>query len=98
MNEHEEKTVAAFIIKEKRHRYRYLLDNNRECSKGLDRLNHCDDLDPRFIQWLGKGFDIISLLRKEGCPDQVYLISAESELDKQTLSLEQAIERTRNCG
>ncbi len=46
MNEHEEKVIAAFIVKEKQNRYRFLLNSSNpkrriEC---VNRLNHCRDL------------------------------------------------------
>lgn len=48
--EHEEKTIQAFILKEKRHRFRHLLASPEKRGPGLDRLNHCRDLDPRYAE------------------------------------------------
>lgn len=92
MNEHEEKTIVAFILRGKRHRYAYLLDNPQKRNQALDRLNHCRDLDPRYVTWLRSNTDVVGLLRQEGCPSHVYLISCADELDGRTLSLEDALE------
>ncbi len=92
MNEHEEKTVASFIVKEKRDRYKFLLNNPKKRAIGLDRLNHCSDFDPKWISWLPSNIAVTDLLRKEGSPEHVYLISDSEDLDRRTMSLEEAIE------
>ena len=92
MNEHEEKTVESFILREKRHRYKFLLDNSKKRAVELDRLNHCIDLDPKWITWLPSNAAVVDLLRKEGSPKQVYLISASEDLDGLTMFLEDAVE------
>lgn len=92
MNEHEEKTVASFIVKEKRDRYKFLLDNPKKRAVGLDRLNHCADFDPKWISWLPSNAAVSDLLRKEGSPERVYVISASDDLDGRTMSLVEAIE------
>jgi hypothetical protein len=92
MNEHEDKTVSSFILKEKRHRYRHILTTPKKRGTGLDRLNHCDDFDPRYANWLPSNADIVGILKKDGSPSQVYLISAETSLDGSTLSLPEAVE------
>lgn len=50
MNKHESATVANFILKEKRDRYAYLLDEPSKRPRAVRRLNHCKDLDPRSAQ------------------------------------------------
>jgi hypothetical protein len=92
MNEHEEKTVESFILREKRHRYKYLLDHLKKRAVELDRLNHCSDLDPRWTIWLQSNTDVVELLRNEGSPKDVYLISSSTYLDGRTMILEKAIE------
>lgn len=91
VNEHEKKTIAAFILPEKRRRYDYLLDNPKKRSAALNRLNHCKDIDPRYIQWLPSNADVGALLKHEGCPDTVYLISSASEIDGKTLPMGEAL-------
>ena len=54
MNEHEEKLVAAFIAKEKQGRYRFLLgsDDTKRRGECVSRLNHCRDLNEKYVTWL----------------------------------------------
>ena len=98
MNNHEDKTVLSFIMKEKRHRYHYILNTPKKRSKGLDRLNHCDDFVEKYIEWLSSNTDIVKILQKEGSPKQVYLISDDSELDGTMLPLAEAVEAVDMCG
>ncbi len=91
MNEHEIKTIAAFIAPQKRERWSCLLGNPRRRRAFLDGLNHLRDLDPRRAQPIRSGTDLVQLLREHGSPEMVYLISAVDELDGQTLPLSEAI-------
>lgn len=77
MNVHEEKFVAAFISKEKQDRYRFLLSgDSKRRDECLDRLNHCRDLNEKYVTWLPRdprsttrNAQIAKLLReKEGAP------------------------------
>ena len=90
MNKHEEQIVSSFILKEKRHRYRHILTTPKKRCAGLDRLNHSDDFDPKYAKWLPSNADIVEMLKKDGSPSQVYMISADSELDGNTLLLAEA--------
>ncbi len=92
MNEHEDKTVSSFILKEKRHRFRHILSMPKKRAAGLNRLNHCVDLDPKYTEWLPSNADIVGILKKAGSPSQVYLISSDSQLDGTTLPLATAVE------
>jgi len=91
MNEHEEKMISVFIAKEKRHRFRYFMDNIKTRPGELDCLNHTRVLNPRYTTWLSGKEDIVQLLRNEGCPENVYIISMEERIDKKTLPLSEAI-------
>ena len=62
MTDHEDKTVSSFILKEKRHRYRHILTTPKNRAAGLDRLNHCADLDPKHVEWLPSNADIVGML------------------------------------
>ncbi len=98
MNEHEHKTVSSFILKVKRHRYRYILTTPKKRGLGLDRLNHCADLDSQYVEWLPSNADVVGMLKKKGSPNQVYIISAASELDGTTHSLSDAVELITKYG
>ncbi len=89
----EVKFVDAFVLKQKRSRYKALLSNPRKRNKILDRLNHNADLD------FGKAIEIEPLITTlngalEGyrVGDHCWMISDHSELDGQLLPTSQAIE------
>lgn len=100
MNEHEEKTIAAFILKEKQDRYRFLLGNPdpRKRNKCLDRLNHCADLNPKYVTWLPSNADVVRLLRQEGSPKDVYIISDTEAIDGKVLPLQEAVSEAESGG
>lgn len=101
MNEHETKTIRAFFLKEKQDRYLLLLSNPKRRIEALNRLNmdyRNTDFDPRYAQWLPSNVDIAALLRKEGCPMEVYVISGAAEIDGKTLALEEALEMVTHHG
>ena len=92
MNEHEKQTISAFILKEKRPRYRLILDDPQRRASGLDRLNHCRDLDPKYVTWLRSNAAVVELLREAGSPETVYVISSTAAIDGQLLPLQAAVE------
>jgi hypothetical protein len=91
MNEHEEKPIEAFIVREKRQGYKSLLGNPKKRRAILDCLNHCHDLDERYVTWLPSNAAVEQLLRQEGSPDEVYVISDTKSVDGKTLPLDEAI-------
>ena len=98
MNEHEDRTIDAFVLRPKRARYRELLGNPKKRGRILGRLNHTPDLDPRFVQALPGSTDDPDVLRQHGSPERVYLISCTRELDGQTLPLDEAVMETEYHG
>lgn len=94
MNEHEEAVVRAFIVKEKQDRYRFLLGHaeRKRRQQGTDRLNHCRDLNPKYAKWLPSNADVTAMLRAEGSPESVYVISDTPAIDGQFMPLEAAID------
>ena len=98
MNDHESKTVDAFIVKQKRERYRSFLANPKKRVRLLDRLNHSPDLDPRFAEPLAKDADVPAILREHGSPKQVYIISCAGAIDGRTLPLDEAVRETEAHG
>jgi len=93
MNEHEDKFISSFLVKEKQDRYRFLLSSPQLKRRGeaLNRLNHCSDLNPNYVTWLPSNADVVNLLKQAGSPQQVYLISCSSSLDGKTMRLEEAV-------
>jgi hypothetical protein len=107
MNEFESQLVSAFIVKNIRDRYRFLLSSSdpRKRSQCLDRLNHCDDLDPRFITWLPRDprsvtrkLNVADLLRQRGSPESVYVMTSGRSIDGATLSLPEALHEIESAG
>ncbi len=92
MDEIEQKTIKAFIIREKQARYIYLLSTPKKRRTGVGRLNHCTDMDARYVQWLGHGTDVEAVLRSAGCPNTVYVMSSAEEIDGRTLPLKEALD------
>jgi hypothetical protein len=97
MIDHEEQTIKAFMLKERRDRYLSFLGNNKRRKEVLDRLNHCKDFDERFMQWLPSNADIVNILLKAGSPSEVYVIS-DSSLDGKIMPLSDAIHETSMTG
>ncbi len=91
----EAKFVDAFVLKQKRSRYKTFLSNPRKRNKILDRLNHNADLN------FDKAIEIKPLIKTltkvlEGYKIENYcwMISDHSEFDGQLLPTSQAIELT----
>lgn len=107
MNEHEEKFIKSFITKEKQGRYRFLLSSKElkrriEC---LDRLNHCGDFNEKRIMWLPRdprsntrNAEIADILRQNGSPEIVYVLSCSCPADGKMMPLIQAMNETTASG
>ncbi len=98
MNEHEEKTVDAFIVREKRERYKSLLSNARKRAATLARLNHFRDLDENYATWLPSNAPIEMMLRQAGSPEEVYIISSVKGIDGKLMSLDDAVHKVVASG
>jgi hypothetical protein len=106
MNVHEEKFVAAFISKEKEDRYRFLLSGDpKRRDECLDRLNHCRDLNEKYVTWLPRdprsttrNAQIAKLLREKGSPDLVYVLACSCPADASSWPLLQAMDETTKAG
>ena len=98
MNEHETKTINAFIVKEKRERYKLLLSNSKKRRVALDHLNHSHDLDEKYVTWLSSNASVERMLRHEGSPEEVYVISDTKEIDGRLMPLSEALSETFSGG
>ncbi len=99
MNEnhtHEEAVVRAFVVPARRGRWLEALADSSRRSAFLDRLNHCPDLDPRFVTPISSG--VVDLLRYRGAPSTCFVLSSSDELDGRELPLEQAIAEVERVG
>ena len=94
MNEHELKTIDAFIVKEKRDRYKSLLGNPKKRDSILYHLNHFRDLDEKYVTWLPSNAPVEQLLRQERSLEMVYVISYTNDIDGKLFPLGEALSQT----
>lgn len=95
---HEVAFVRAFVVSARRGRWLEALADPARRSVFLDRLNHCPDLDPRFVTSVASAAEVVGLLRSCGAPATCYVLSAADELDGRELSLEQAVAEAERAG
>ncbi|HYH63300.1 MAG TPA: hypothetical protein VD866_01235 [Urbifossiella sp.] len=95
---HEEAVVRAFVVSARRGRWLEALTDPARRSRFLDRLNHCPDLDPRFVTTVPSGAEVVGLLRSRGAPATCHVLSAADELDGRELPLEQAVAEAEKAG
>ena len=97
--EQEEAFIGAFIVPERRERYRLLLASPRQRRKVLDRLNHRLDFIPSLAWQIPGGSHslegVVRLLNERGVKDSdaVYIFSDVGDLDCQCLPMLQAVEK-----
>jgi hypothetical protein len=97
MHPAEEAVVRAFIAPHRRPRWLKLLGSPRR-RQFLDRLNHCADLDPRYIHPLGSGADAVALLRSHGAPSGCYVLSDTIAIDGREMPLAEALAEAETAG
>ena len=96
--------IEAFIVPERRERYKQMLANPKRRRDILDRLNHNLDYLPSLAQQItGSQHNtegVARLLNERGVrdSDNVYLLSTLCELDGVTLPMRQAIEEVIQAG
>jgi hypothetical protein len=97
---HERAFVEVFILSKKRERYLTLLKTPGKRKRILDRLNHGDDIDPRFLRKVPADLQataaLVETLRRKGALTAAYMVSDDPELDQQELPLEDAIAKAVN--
>jgi hypothetical protein len=88
---------AKFVVPRKRRRCREMLASVRHRVKFLGTLHHFADFDPRASSEIPRGSQFAAhierALRERGAPDTCYVISADSDLDGQEMSLSDALNR-----
>ncbi len=88
----EEATVRAFIVPRKRSRWVESLASPAARPKILNALNHCSDLDERFVSELDDWTRVLVELQGRGAPPDCHAISCADEIDGRTMPLDEAIE------
>jgi hypothetical protein len=87
----EEAIVEAFIAPNQRARWLSSLGSAKRRRKFLDRLNHCDDLDPRYARPVASNVDVVALLRSNGAPATCCVVSDVASIDGREMPLDEAV-------
>jgi hypothetical protein len=94
--------IAAFLQRSKRDRYREILSNPRLRHKFTHRLAHFPDFDPKYRVSISSNklsLDSIAIeLKKRQCPDTVWAISEDPQLDQREIPLLEALRETVGRG
>ncbi len=98
MNRHEELLVNSFIENPRRPRYLLELGSRKRRARALDRLNHMKDLDERYVTWLPRSMDALSILRSEGAPRTCHVIGGDDSTDGREMDLAEALKRVQEIG
>jgi hypothetical protein len=97
-----EQSLAAFVKRSKRDRYREILSSARLRHKFTNQLAHFCDFDPRYRLSIpsNKLFvdNIAFELQKRHSPNIVYAISEDPALDQKELPLVEALEEVVGSG
>jgi len=91
MNDHENGFVSAFVLSERRERYRELLANPKRRSKILERLSCGKDIDFSRAQPVPVNCDLARLLEELGAGPTCYVMADVSEMDGQEMPLREAL-------
>lgn len=86
--------VSAFIVKERRDRYLYLLSSSRRRERILSSLYHCRDIDLRYSREVTTtgGTTLEDQLRIAGAPQTCYVISTDENHDGLETNLHDVLE------
>lgn len=98
MDPHEEAFIRAFIDPPRRPRWLESLASPGRRPAFLDRLNHCRDLDERYIHPAPPASETASHLRSLGAPSTCRVISCTSSIDGSDLPLAEALDRAEQGG
>ena len=93
---HEQETVRAFILKDRRERCAYLLGHPKHRRKFTNELAHFKWLDERFANPIPSrtahtAAELVQLLRKKGAGKRVWVISDDSAIDAKEMLLDEAM-------
>lgn len=93
---HEVSFVKAFILKGRQERAIFLLSHPRRRRDFTSELNHLKWLDPRFARLIPptqahSSDEWVSLLRKKGAKDTVWVISSDETIDGREMEIQEAM-------
>lgn len=98
MHPHEEAFIRAFIVPHRRPRWLESLAAAEKRPVFLDRLNHCRDLDERFITPAPSTSETVATLRRLGAQSECRVISFCESIDGLDLPLAEALDRAERGG
>jgi hypothetical protein len=98
MHSHEEATIRAFVTPSRRTRWLESLASAKRRGRFLDRLNHCRDIDERYVTPLPSNADVLAILKSHGAPTTCYVVSADASLDARELPLAEALADAQSGG
>ena len=94
---HEEELIKAFFAPTKRERYLEMIATTRRRQKFVRELSHFKSLDPRYCFGLPNAVhtpeEIANFLTKKGAPPTCWITSEDRDLDRQEMSLLEALKR-----
>jgi hypothetical protein len=93
---HEQETIRAFILKDRQERCAYLLGHPKHRRKFTRELAHFKWLDERFAHPIPPSTahtaaELVSLLRRKGAGETVWVISDDRVIDAQEMPIEKAM-------
>jgi hypothetical protein len=93
----EQQLIRAFFVPSKRDRYIEMIASTRGRQKFLRELSHFKSLDPRYCIGLPNAVrtpeEIATFLHQEGAPPTCWVTSEDRDLDRQEMSLVEALKR-----
>ncbi len=97
---HEQKVVQAFTLKNRRERCTYFLGHPEHRHKFTEELAHFKWLDERFAHPIPPSTahtaaEVVSLLRRKGAGQTVWIISDDVAIDAQEMPVDAAMSRIR---
>ncbi len=101
---HEEATIRAFIVRERRERFLSLLPNPKQRHKVTDSLAHPSPgwFDSRYVKAIPPAQSsregIAKILRAKGAGKTCWAISEDHKLDTKELELDVALAEIVGCG
>jgi hypothetical protein len=95
--DHEQQLIRAFFVPAKRDRYIEMIATTRGRQKLLRELSHFKSLDPQYCFGLPNAVhtpgEIATFLHKKGAPPTCWVTSEDRDLDRQEMSLVEALKR-----
>ena len=93
----EDTLISLVIARSQRSRYRRLLSAPKKRMRLLDNLNHTPPLDSRWTAWYPSFTKALQHVTVQATT-RVYLLSADADLDGQSMNFNEAIEAVPAAG